>query len=298
MSNQLYCGDTINFKTFSKSNKLKKRIKNSPENVLIFPNTHEAIIDRKTFDLVQKHFEGRKRPDKQGEIDKYAGILYCGECGSRLYLHRAKTMKPELNNFMCGGYQSRKTDCTSHYIRESALDRIVLENLKEMTSYARENADEFYEMAAQNGITEAKKFSKSAERERKRIETRITQIDNTIRCLYEDRVIGRITPERYDSLAAGYESEQNELHEKLAELERKAAELDLQEHYIRKFIEQAREYIEMPTLTAELLRVFIRRIEVFEKPEKYSRTCGNTIVIHYTFECDKAFMAEELGKSA
>ena len=145
LSNQAYCGDTVNFKTFSKSNKLKKRIKNAPENVLIFPDTHEPIIDRKTFDLVQKHFEGRKRPDKQGEIDKYAGILYCGECGSRLYLHRAKTMKPDHNNFMCGGYQSRITNCTSHYIRESVLDRIVLENLKDMTAYARENADEFYE---------------------------------------------------------------------------------------------------------------------------------------------------------
>lgn len=298
LSNQAYCGDTINFKTFSKSNKLKKRIKNAPENVLIFPDTHEAIIDRKTFELVQKHFEGRKRPDKQGEIDKYAGILYCGECGSRLYLHRAKTLKPELNNFMCGGYQSRKTDCTSHYIRESVLDRIVLENLKEMTAYARENADEFYEMAAQNGRAEAKKFGKSSEQERKQIENRIAQIDNTIRCLYEDRVVGRITPERYDSLAAGYETEQRELREKLAGLAKKAAELDLQEQYIRKFIEQAREYIEMPKLTAELLRVFIRRIEVFEKPEKYSRTCGNTIIIHYTFECDKAFIAAELEKSA
>ncbi len=201
-------------------------------------------------------------------------------------------------NFMCGGYQSRKTDFTSHYIRESVLDKIVLENLKETTAYARENADEFYEMAARNGRAEARKYSESSEWERKQIETRIAQIDNTIRCLYEDRVVGRITPERYDRLAAGYESEQNKLREKLAVLERKTAELDLQEQYIRKFIEQAREYIEMPRLTAEMLRVFIRRIEVFEKPEKYSRTCGNTIIIHYSFECGEAFLAEELGKSA
>ena len=129
-----YCGDTVNFKTFSKSNKLKKRIKNAPENILIFPDTHEPIIDRKTFDLVQKHFEGRKRPDKQGEIDKYAGFLYCG---SRLYLHRGKNIDSAKNNFMCGGYQRRTTDCTSHYIRESVLDKIILENLKEMTAYAR-----------------------------------------------------------------------------------------------------------------------------------------------------------------
>ena len=88
------------------------------------------------------------------------------------------------------------------------------------------------------------------------------------------------------------------MRSRLATLERQVSELNLQEQYIRKFIEQAREYIEMPKLTAELLRVFIRRIEVFEKPEKYSRTCGNMIIIHYTFECDNAFIAEELGKSA
>ena len=167
-----------------------------------------------------------------------------------------------------------------------------------MTAYVRENADEFYEMAAQKGRAEARKLGKSSEQERKQIETRIAQIDNTIRCLYEDRVVGRITPERYDSLSAGYETEQRELRETLTVLERQVSELNLQEQYIRKFIEQAREYIEMPKLTAELLRVFIRRIEVFEKPEKYSRTCGNTIIIHYTFECDNAFTAAELRKSA
>ena len=86
LSNRFYVGDTVNFKTYSKSNKLKKRINNSPENILIFENTHEAIVDRKVFDLVQKHFEGRKRPDYQGEIDKYSGYLYCGDCGNTIVI--------------------------------------------------------------------------------------------------------------------------------------------------------------------------------------------------------------------
>lgn len=157
-----------------------------------------------------------------------------------------------------------------------------------MTAYARENGDEFYEVAAQNGRAEAKKFGKAADQERKQIETRIAQIDNTIRCLYEDRVVGRITPERYDSLAAGYETEQRELREKLTALEKRINELELQDKYIREFVDRAKKYIEMPKLTAELLQVFIRRIAMFEKTEKYSRICGNTIVIHYTFECDRA----------
>ena len=213
LANQEYVGDTVNFKTYSKSNKLKKRLKNDPENILIFENTHEAIIDRKTFELVQKHFAGRKRPDKQGEMDKYAGYLFCGECGSRLYLHRGKTIKPENNNFQCGGFQRRTTACTAHYIRENVLDQIILHNLKTVTAFAREHPEGFYAMATQNGEAEAKKFYKTAEREKVQIEKRIKELDNIIRCLYEDRVCGRLTPERYDVMANGYEQEQAELQQ-------------------------------------------------------------------------------------
>ena len=107
LSNREYVGDTVNFKTYSKSNKLKKRMQNSLENILIFENTHEALIDRKPFDLVQKHFAGRKRPDKQVEVDKFAGYVFCGDCGKRLYLHRGEMIKPENNAFQCGGFQRR-----------------------------------------------------------------------------------------------------------------------------------------------------------------------------------------------
>ena len=166
LSNQEYVGDTVNFKTYSKSNKLKKRLKNAPENLLIFENTHEAIIDRKTFDLVQKHYEGRRRPDKHGETDKYAGYLFCGDCGKRLYLHRAKE-----NVFACAGHKKRTTDCTMHYIRESVLDQIVLHNLKTVTAFAREQSEEFYAMATQNGEAEAKKFYKMQSEKRHRLKS-------------------------------------------------------------------------------------------------------------------------------
>lgn len=284
LSNQEYVGDTVNFKTYSKSNKLKKRLKNDPENILIFKDTHEAIIDRKTFELVQKHFAGRKRPDKQGEMDKYAGYLFCGECGSRLYLHRGKTIKTENNAFQCGGYQTRSTDCTAHYIRENVLDQIVLHNLKTVTAYAREQPEEFYAMATQNGEAEAKKFYATTEREKVQIEKRIKELDNIIRCLYEDRVCGRLTPERYDIMANGYEQEQAELRHKLTSITERISKMDMRERCIQEFMDKAKSYVEMPKLTPELLRVFIRRIEVYEKPEKYSRTCGNPIVIHYAFQ--------------
>ncbi|WP_229407969.1 recombinase family protein [Massiliimalia massiliensis] len=279
LENREYVGDTVNFKTYSKSNKLKKRLKNDPENILIFENTHEAIVDRKTFDLVQKHYEGRRRPDKHGETDKYAGYLFCGDCGKRLYLHRAKE-----NVFACAGHKKRTTDCTMHYIRESVLDQIVLHNLKTVTAYAREQPEEFYAMATQNGEAEAKKFYKTAEREKAQIEKRIKELDNIIRCLYEDRVCGRLSPERYDVMSGGYEQEQAELRQELKSITERIDQMDMREMCIWGFMDKAKSYIEMPKLTPELLRVFIRRIEVYEKFEKYSRTCGNPIIIHYAFQ--------------
>lgn len=284
LSNQTYIGDTVNFKTYSKSNKLKKRIKNDSDNILVFKNTHEAIIDRKTFELVQKHFDGRKRPDKQGEMDKYAGYLFCGDCGKRLYLHRSKTAKPKNNTFQCGGYQTRSTDCTVHYIREIVLDKIILENLKTVTAYARKNPEEFYKIAIDNGETEAKKIMDSAEKEKTYIQKRITHLDNIIKCLYEDRVIGRITAERYDKMAKEYESEQEELNQKLNKITEELNKIDLQQTYVNKFIQKAKEYLEIEKLTPEIIHTFIRKIEVYEKLTKYSRTEGNPIIIHYTFQ--------------
>ena len=287
LSNRFYVGDTVNFKTYSKSNKLKKRIKNEHDNILIFENTHEAIIDRKTFDLVQKHFEGRKRPDTQGEIDKYSGFLYCGDCGKRMYLHRSKTMPAEKNYFQCGGYQQGKSRCTVHNIKEQVLDTIVLTQLKSMIALANGHSDEFYAMATEKGKVEAKKYYASAEKEKSQLTTRIHELDNIIRCLYEDRVVGRITPERYDFLASGYEVEQAQIRTKLNELNDKINEIDLQEKYVKDFIAKAKEYINIEKLTPEILRAFIKRIDVYEKEVRYSRTCGNTIVIQYTFQLGK-----------
>lgn len=298
LANREYVGDTMNFKTYSKSNKLKKRLHNAPENILIFENTHEAIIDRKTFDLVQKHFAGRKRPDIQGEVDKFAGYVYCGECGKRLYLHRGKTIKPENNHFQCGGFQSRTTDCTAHYIRESVLEEIVLTDLRRTTALAREQSEEFYKMAMANGEEEARKFYDTAVSQQKKLNARIKDLDNIIRCLYEDRVCGRITLERYDTMAGSYEQEQAELKQDLESISAQISEMDMREKYVRDFMKNARTYIEMPKLTPELLRVFIHRIDVYEKEEKYSRTCGNTIMIHYTFKTAQSKAAAVIKTAA
>jgi len=285
LSNQEYCGDTVNFKTYSKSNKLKKRLKNDAENIMVFENTHEAIISRGLFDAVQKHFEGRKRPDQQGEMDKYAGYLFCGECGQKLYLHRCKSLAPEKNFFQCGGYQTKGgTHCTAHYIREQVLDEIVLGRVQKMTAFAREKPEEFYAMATANGEAEAKKFYSMAERQKSSLENRVKEIDKVIRCLYEDRVVGRITPERYDELACGYELEQTEIKQELESITARIAEMDMRDICVREFISNAKEIVDMDKLTPKILRAFVLRIDVYEKEEKFSRKCGNYVEIHYTFQ--------------
>ena len=284
LSNQVYCGDTVNFKTYSKSNKLKKRLRNDPSKVLVFENTHEPIISRGLFDLVQKHFEGRKRPSRMGEVDKFTGIVYCGNCGKRLYIHRTKSMNPSEYTFQCGGYRSRVTNCTAHCIKESVLEKIVLQNLRRMTAFARDEPDDFYRTAVKRGRTEAKKLREQLDRRRKNISERISKLNNILRCLYEDRAIGRITLERYDEMSAGYESELAEKKQELAELCEQQQSENEQERIVEEFMEKARQYIEMPKLTPELIHTFINRIDVYEKPVKYSRTQGNPITIYYAFE--------------
>ena len=152
---------------------------------------------------------------------------------------------------------------------------------------ASNHSDEFYAMATEKGKDEAKKYYASAEKEKSQLTTRLHELDNIIRCLYEDRVVGRITPERYDFLASGYEEEQAQIRSKLNELNEKINEIDLQEKYVKDFIAKAKEYLNIEKLTPEILRAFIKRIDVYEKEVRYSRTCGNTIVIQYTFQLGK-----------
>ena len=202
-----------------------------------------------------------------------------------MYLHRGKGIKPENNYYQCGGYQTKGGRyCTVHRIKANVLDSLVLNQLRDMTAYARENPEGFYEMAMQDGEKEAQKLRKESEQKKSKLEKRNKELDNIIRCLYENRVSGRKTLERYDSLAAGYEKEQSELKSEISELTNQLENMGLQEKYVLDFIEKAKANIEMKELTPELLKAFISRIDLYEKSEKYSRTCGNTILIRYTFQ--------------
>lgn len=286
LKNQVYCGDTVNFKTYSKSNKLKKRLKNDPDNIFIFKNTHEAIVNRNLFETVQKNFSGRKRSDTTGMVDILAGYLYCGDCGRRMYIQR-RSKYVNHTAYVCGAYKCGHGECTIHHIHESVITQIVLDNLKKVTFFARNDPERFYKLAMQQGKTEAAKHEKRAINQRDSIQSRIKKIDSIIRCLYEDRVDGRISPQRYDEMVADYEYEQANLKEKLTAISTELEMYNEQDKAVRRFIAKAKQFIEMPKLTPELLHTFIQRIDVYEKLTKYSKSEGNPVMIYYNYQITK-----------
>ena len=152
-----YLGHTVNFKTHIKSYKNRKKIKNSPEQWKIFENTHEAIIDKETFEIVQKIRSGKRRPTKMGEMPIFSGLLYCADCGSKMTFHRKVSETAEKHNFVCGNYRHNSRACTMHYIRNVVVEQIVLENLKEVIRYVANYEDEFVQMVMDTDMRQRNK---------------------------------------------------------------------------------------------------------------------------------------------
>lgn len=283
LRNEVYLGVTANNKTKTKSNKLKKQIRNPRNEWLITEGTHEPIIDRKTFDMVQKWFDGRRKADQTGQIDKFAGLLYCGDCGERMYLRRI-VKYPHQSNYLCGMYQRYGNNhCTGHRINQDDIEAVVLQKIRDITAYVRENPNEFYELAAGSANEAAEKAMKQYEAEKTNLTRRMAELKSIIRCLYEDRVLGRISPEQYDEMSVSYQAELKDTEAKLDEIGAEMDEQSKREELILKFIDNAKKYIDIKELTPEILRTFIRRIDVYEKDHPHS-TGGNDIVIHFTTE--------------
>lgn len=197
---------------------------------------------------------------------------------------RSQQINVTAENNTLSGYGYGNNHCTAHRISEQDLHAVILQKLREVTAYVRENPEEFYEIASRNARAEAEREMKTYLREKEAAEQRIAELESIIRCLYEDRVLGRISVERYESLSSGYETEQSELKTKLNEMNAFLDENEKREQLIQDFIENAKKYIDIQELTPEILRAFISRIEVHEKAKWHSTECGNDIVIYFTVE--------------
>lgn len=262
LKRQEYCGDTVNFRSTTKSFKNKKRVDRPESEWIIFENTHPAIVDRDTFKLVQKIREGRHRQTRTGKVSIFSGLVFCEDCGQKMYYQSGKKDRRDPPHFMCSSYSKNPDTCTSHYIGEKTLTNLVLESMRRVFLNIQAFEKEFVRKQVESYDSDKKKELTAKRRELKKAKKRIAEIDKLIQRIYEDNVIGKLSDERFATLSNTYETEQKELKEKLPEMESYLeAETDKTVN-LQKFVQKVKAITEPTELTGKLVHEFIDKIVV------------------------------------
>ena len=265
-----YTGCTVNFKTYSKSHKLKKRLYNVPENQRIFPNTQPAIIDEQVFVRVQELRENKRRPAKQAERQGlFSGLLYCADCGSKLHFATGKNMTPQQDCYRCSRYKSNTGDCTMHFIREETLKLFVLQRIFDVTALFFDDAMAFEEAAKKQHFQEAEKEAQKRKREIAQAEKRIAELDRIFKRIYEDDISGAISHERFLKLSADYEAEQKELTEQVKAWRQAVETFEQDQADFASFAAIVRKYVGIRELTPTIVNEFVKKI-IVHAPDKSS----------------------------
>ena len=284
LDNEIYLGHTINCRTTVVSYK-DKRKKDIPESEWYrFENTHEAIIDKVTWDIARKIREGKRRRTNMGDVDKYSGLLYCADCGSKLYFVRGTTIKREAYNFICSRYRKHMGHelCTPHTIREMALDEIVLEEIRSVTYYARANTDQFVDFIQKKSSAESRRELNAKTAELGRLEKRNGELNALFKRLYEDHVLGKVTSEQFRMLSEGYNEEQRTIQEEIPKMRKAIEDLKASATNVERFLEIVRKYTDIKELTPEILRTFISKIVIHERSRKHAKDAEQDIDIYFT----------------
>ena len=284
-----YLGHTVNFKTRKQSYKSKKKLWNDPSEWVIFENTQPPIVEESVFLIVQNIRRSRRRPTKMGDMGIFSGLLYCAECGGKMYQCRATTFTEEQKYFICSTYRKGKDLCTTHSIKNVVLHEIVLRNLREAIEYVTQYEAEFIQEAADSRLRERDaEFSRKRET-LSRAESRIAELDNLFKHLYEDNVTGKLSDERFIKMSRDYELEQENLKSMAEVLREEIKQQEKQKTNVKAFISVVKKYTDMQELDASILREFIDRIEV-SHTDKKSKTREITIVYNFigAFDFERA----------
>ena len=280
LERQEYVGDTVNFRSTRKSFKNKAKVIRHEEEWMIFENTHPAIIDRETFAIVKELRNNKCRPAREGKVSIFSGLLFCKDCGSKMYFCTAKNFKKEQNWFTCSKARKNKGLCTGHFIREVFLEKAVLESMRRVFWFARCYEDLFVKQLQEKSVQEAKKELARKKRELEKTEKRIAELDKLFMRIYEDNVSGKLSDDHFSKMSIIYEDEQKE---KKALAERLHAELDKdkeQNDGIKKFIAKVKAITDIQELTPEIVREFIPRIDVYA-PYRENNQRHQRIDIYY-----------------
>jgi DNA invertase Pin-like site-specific DNA recombinase len=279
-----YIGHTVTAKKQKVSYKSKKQRFNPPEKQYIFFNTHEPLIDEATFELAQKRLATTHRPTKSsGEIDLFSGVLFCADCGYKMYFQKCSNESERRYAYTCGNYRNRARNghnCKSHYIRKVVLKELVLLDLRRVMSYVRVHEDDFVQKATEYGEAEAKKVIELKKRDLDKSTARINELDTLFRNLYEDKALKRLSDQQFIMLTSGYEDEKTALETKIVELERAINTITECRADVDKFVKIVKQYTDIEELTFENVHEFIDRILVHE-PNRETST--RKVEIFYSF---------------
>ena len=281
LSLQEYCGDILNFKTYSKSYKNKKRIDNDRENWVVFQDVHEAIIERAVYEQVQqKRGKIRKRRTNNGEHNMFSGLLVCADCGSNLHFHFNQG-NPEIKYFNCSNYKGNRGTCTStHYVRVDFLEEVVLGEIRRLTKFASLYEDEFVKAVIGHSQQAEQTDRKLKEKELKTLLARDEELDGLFERIYEDNVSGKLSDDRFAKMSRRYEDEQKELAEKIKKLRSEIEKQSSRFMTTDMFIGLVRKYTRARKLTPRMLNELIEKIEVFNA-EKIDGVWEQRLRIHY-----------------
>lgn len=262
LAKQEYCGDTVNFRSTTKSFKNKTKIERPQEEWKIFHNTHPAIIDREVFELVQELRQHRRRPTKSGIVSWFSGLLYCADCGEKLYYSVTNNYKREQAYFFCSSFRKNSDECSAHYIREKVVMENVLESMRRILLNVQAFEKEFARKQMECYSEDKKRELAEKRRELSKAKKRIAEIDGLIQKLYEDNAIGKISDQRYATLSMSYEEEQRYLKTALPDMENYLETETDKTESLQRFIDKVKRITEIKELTAELVHEFIDKIVV------------------------------------
>ena len=280
LDRQEYIGDTVNFKSTTRSYKDKTRVNLPKEDRKIFKNTHEPIIDEYTWNIAKQLRNNRKKRAKSGKKSIFSGLLFCNDCGKKMYFQSPVVDLKAKDHYRCSSYKHDTSACTSHYISDEVLQIIVLENIQRVISYMKDYEDLFIkEQLAKSTQDELKQISKN-KKELEKSKNRVIEIDNIFMHIYEDNVSGKISDDRFRNLSFNYDKEQQELKLKIEQLSKDIENTEKKDTDVTRFISNVKKYTEIDHLTAEILNELIEKI-VIHQQEKVNGKKVQEINIYY-----------------
>lgn len=261
-----YMGHTVLGKTISESYKTKKRRKATEDELMIFENTHEAIIDEETWNNVQRLIETKRRPKKNGAPPcRLSGLLYCADCGSKLsHRYNSRNKYDADNSYGCSSYRQYTRNCTMHYIRVSVVEKLILETIREVSAYALSNEKEFVKKVREASDVQQETTMKEYRRRLGKAKRRHEELDDLVKKLYESFATGKIPEKHFDRLLSGYDNEQTTLEAEMQELQTGLDRYGADSVRADRFLELVKRYTDFSELTTPMLNEFIEKVVVHE----------------------------------